>query len=81
MKTLDPFSFVLYFVQFTDTCDQIYCFKYYFKCDVASGSELTPCNKIDKPLVGYRFLGNVMTSITTIRTKFQRFYVRNGISK
>ena len=23
--------------------------------DVASGSEITPCNKIDKPLVDYRF--------------------------
>ena len=35
---------------------------------VASGSEITPCNKIDKPLVVYRFTGNVMTSITTLRT-------------
>ena len=37
--------------------------------DVASGSEITPCNKIDKPLVVYRFTGNVITSITTLRTK------------
>ena len=36
--------------------------------DVASGSEITPCNKIDKPLVVYRLSGNVMTSITTLRT-------------
>ena len=36
--------------------------------DVASGSEITPCNKICKPLVVYRFSGNVMTSITTLRT-------------
>ena len=36
--------------------------------DIASGSEITPCNKICKPLVGYRFSGNVMTSITTLRT-------------
>ena len=35
--------------------------------DVASGSEVTPCNKICKPLVVYRFSGNVMTSITTLR--------------
>ena len=35
--------------------------------DGASGSEITPCNKkIDKPLVGYRFLRNVMTSITSL---------------
>ena len=26
--------------------------------DVASGSEIAPCNKIDKPLVVYRFFGN-----------------------
>ena len=36
--------------------------------DVTSASEITPCNKIDKPLVVYRFTGNVMTSITTLRT-------------
>ena len=36
--------------------------------DVASGSEITPCNKICKPLVVYQFSGNVMTSITTLRT-------------
>ena len=36
--------------------------------DVASGSEITPCNKIDKPLMVYRFTGNVMTSITTLHT-------------
>ena len=34
---------------------------------VAPGSEITPCNKICKPLVVYRFSGNVMTSITTLR--------------
>ena len=36
--------------------------------DVASGIEITPCKKIDKPLVVYRFTGNVTTSITTLRT-------------
>ena len=36
--------------------------------DVASGSDITPCNKIDKPLVVYRFMGNFMTSITTLHT-------------
>ena len=36
--------------------------------DVASGTEITPCNKIDKPLVVYRFTGNDMTSIKTLRT-------------
>ena len=32
--------------------------------DVASESEITPCNKINKLLVVYKFSGNVMTSIT-----------------
>ena len=36
--------------------------------DVASGSETMPSNKIDKPLVVYGFTGNIMTSITTLRT-------------
>ena len=27
----------------------------YLSHDVASGSDITPCNKIDKPLVVYRF--------------------------
>ena len=35
--------------------------------DVASGSEMTPCNKICT-LVVYQFSGNVMTSITTLHT-------------
>ena len=47
-----------------------YCclFSIVYHYDVASGSEITPCNKIDKPLVVYRFTGNAMTSITTLRT-------------
>ena len=32
---------------------------------VTSGIEITPCNKIDKPLVVYRFTGMVMMSIST----------------
>ena len=35
--------------------------------DVASESDITPCNKFDKPLVVYRVSGNVMTSIITLR--------------
>ena len=52
--------------------------------DVASGSEITPCNKICKPLVVYRLTGNVMTSITTLRTLLQNYNVftpKNEISK
>ena len=41
--------------------------KVFLSYDVASGSEITPYNKIDKPLVVYRFLGNIMTSTTTSR--------------
>ena len=44
------------------------CNKIDLSYDVASGSEITQCNKIDKPLVVYRFTGNVMTSIITLRT-------------
>ena len=40
----------------------------YLSYDVAYRSEITPCNKIDKPLVVNIFLGNVMPSITTLRT-------------
>ena len=46
----------------------IWFFKALLSYDVASESEITPCNKIDKPLVVYRFTGNVMTSITMLRT-------------
>ena len=42
-----------------------YCFLSY---DVLFESEITPCNKIDKPPVVYRFTGNVMMSITTLCT-------------
>ena len=34
-------------------------FDSYLSYDVASGSEITPCNKIGKPLVVCRFTGNV----------------------
>ena len=44
------------------------CFIFCLSYDVASESEIKTCNKIDKPLVVYRFTGNVMTSITTLRT-------------
>ena len=43
-------------------------FKLNLSYDVASGSEITPCNKIDKVLVVYRFSGNIMTSIIMFRT-------------
>ena len=39
---------------------------YVLSYDVASGSEIMPCNKICKPLMVYRFTGKVMTSITTL---------------
>ena len=42
--------------------------EFFLSYDVAAESEITPCNKIDKPLVGYRYMGNVMTSITMLRT-------------
>ena len=36
--------------------------------EVVSGSEISPCNKIDKSLVVYKFTGNVTTSITMLLT-------------
>ena len=38
----------------------------YLSYDVASESEITSCNTIDKPLVVYRLSDNVLTSITTL---------------
>ena len=32
----------------------------YVSYDVASGSEITPCNKIDKPLMVYRYLREML---------------------
>ena len=53
-----------YKVWSNDKSRLILTFKTFLSYDVASGSEITPCNKINKPLVVYRFSGNVMTSIT-----------------
>ena len=36
--------------------------------DVASGSNVMPFNKIDRPLVVFRLSGNVMASITMLGT-------------
>ena len=41
---------------------------YILSYKVAPESEITPRNKIDKPLVVYRFTGNVMTFITILHT-------------
>ena len=53
-----------------DICcsQQVNSYSNFLSYDVASGSEITQCNKIDKPLVVYRIRGNVMTSIATLRT-------------
>ena len=56
----------LYGINILETL-QIPTLNLYLSYDVASGSEITPCNKIDKPLVIYRFMGNLMTSLTTLR--------------
>ena len=55
-------------VQIQKTILYTIMFIFLLSYDVASANEITPCNKIDKPLVVYRFLGNVMTSITTLCT-------------
>ena len=38
-------------------------------------SEITPCNKIDKPLVVYRLLRNAMPSIITLHKRWQNHVV------
>ena len=42
-------------------------FEIHLSHDFTSASDIKPCNKIDKPLVVYRFSGNVMTSIITLQ--------------
>ena len=42
--------------------------KYCYHITLCLGLETTPCNKIDKPTVVYRFSGNLMTSITMFHT-------------
>ena len=37
--------------------------------DITSGSEITPCNIIDKPPLVYRFSGNVHNNVAYIMTK------------
>ena len=52
--------------------------------DIVSGSDTTPCNKIYKPLVVYRFPGNVLTSIITLRKIMENLDVlktKNAIFK
>ena len=51
----------------TGTCMAIPSHKNNVSYDVASGIEIPPSNKIDKPMVVYRFTGKGMTSITTLR--------------
>ena len=53
-------------IQFWES--EIFIIKTILSYDVTSGSEITPCNKIDKPLVVNRFSGNVMMSITMLCT-------------
>ena len=47
----------------------------YLSYDVTSWSEIKACNKIDKPLVVYRFSGNVMVhnNVAYIMTKSYLF--------
>ena len=74
---------VLSFLRIIFTEKQIEIKKPILSYDVTSGSEIMPCNKTDKPLVVYRFTGNVMTSITTFdhKDKIITFLPRNEISK
>ena len=55
----------------------------YLSYDVASGSDITSCININKPLVVYRFSGNVMPSIIMLSTQRQNnfVYARNKFFK
>ena len=59
--------------------DQCYYYTFYRKYIIiwprVWECNITPCNKINKPLVIYKFLGNVMTSITTLHTYWQNYNV------
>ena len=49
--------------------------------NAASGSDITSCIKIYKPLVVYCFTGNVMLTLQYIMSKDLRFYLIKNISK
>ena len=59
-------------------------FKKIYHNDVASESEIAPCNKIDKLTSGLQIFGehnDVHYNVAYIMTKFLYFYGRNEISK
>ena len=60
-------SYILFIIMTLHYCHHVINNVVVLSYDVASESETTPCNKIDRPLVVYKFTGNVMTSITTLR--------------
>ena len=60
---------------FDDRNDSICSEHFVLSHEIASGSEITLCNKIDKPLVVYRFSRNVMTSIIPLRKRWQNLDV------
>ena len=53
----------------------MYGAQFYLSHDVASGSDIMLCNKVNKQLVVYRFLGNVMASIITLLKRWQNLDV------
>ena len=60
LKEVSLIFFIIFIVLYCIVNNKIivlYCIVLY---SVASGSEITPCNKIDKPLVVYRFSAKVM---------------------
>ena len=63
----DPLVFVVVVLSIVFVFSTAVCF--FLSHDVASEIEITPCNRTDKPLVIYRFSGNVMMSVTTLRVK------------
>ena len=64
----NPLQFVAVALVFAYGKHEGKMFKSDLSYDFASGSEITPCNKIDKPLEVYKFSENFTTSITMLRT-------------
>ena len=58
-------------IQLRHKLENKFCY-FYFSYNVASGSEITPCIKIDKPPLVYRFLGKgyyIYNNVAYIMTK------------
>ena len=61
-------ALLFYDLKFHALTVELSMIKFFSSYGVASGSEIMLCNKINKPLVVYRFSGSIMTSIKLLHT-------------